>query len=203
MSYIDTFDHELVGFFGGIPVYHPLEEVVRASVTEFATSSSHLILGGGDGEHPAIIFTDLKMVVLKFLQILDGHLSAFDSISSSSRHLLDNFVEDEQCLYFPGWGLEHYHNFYKRCTSMAFVIPYNRMPDLTLFAWMLGSFGEFIYFAAPQLVKEFLPSIQDICDRVPSPLFYNVLIPPPGYPILGGRRRDNLGNIKWGVSFWS
>ncbi len=27
MSYIDTFDHEFVGFFGGIPVYHPLEIV--------------------------------------------------------------------------------------------------------------------------------------------------------------------------------
>jgi hypothetical protein len=34
MSYIDTFDHELVGFFGGLPLYHPLEVVSGTSVPE-------------------------------------------------------------------------------------------------------------------------------------------------------------------------
>lgn len=43
MSYIDTFDHELVGFFAGLPVYHPL--VVHEDATEFSCNPNQLLIG--------------------------------------------------------------------------------------------------------------------------------------------------------------
>jgi hypothetical protein len=68
MSYIDTFDHELVGFFAGLPLYHPLEAVMGSGGDEFGCTPLHLMLGGGDGEHPEVVLAlrDLGVpVVLK------------------------------------------------------------------------------------------------------------------------------------------
>ena len=74
MSYIDTFDHEFIGFIAGLPIYLPLETVTASDIpSEFGCSPQNLIIGGGDGEHPAIIVTDL----LKPLPI--------SSLSSSTR----------------------------------------------------------------------------------------------------------------------
>lgn len=35
MSYIDTVDYELLGFFAGLPLYHPLEVVAGSGSDEF------------------------------------------------------------------------------------------------------------------------------------------------------------------------
>ena len=44
MSYIDSYPHELVGYFGPVPVYRPLEDI-PGFVTE--TGSYLLVLFGG------------------------------------------------------------------------------------------------------------------------------------------------------------
>lgn len=58
VSYIDTFDNEFVGYFGGIPVYHPLE-VVPALPNEdpqhFACGPENLVIGDGPGAHLGIV----------------------------------------------------------------------------------------------------------------------------------------------------
>ena len=46
MSHIDSFKHELVGLFGGLPVYHPLEVIDG----DFRCDPTQLLLGGGSGE---------------------------------------------------------------------------------------------------------------------------------------------------------
>src|SRR5215472_2734996 len=41
MSYIDTFDHELVGVFAGLPLYHPWKRLtVRAAMNSSARQST-------------------------------------------------------------------------------------------------------------------------------------------------------------------
>jgi hypothetical protein len=47
MSYIDSFRHEFIGFFAGLPVYHPLEVVVDTA--NFSCTPQNLIMGGGSG----------------------------------------------------------------------------------------------------------------------------------------------------------
>src|SRR5690348_13967515 len=68
MSYIDTFDHEFVGFFVGLPLYHPTETVsAKRHADEFGCTTGELVLGGGPGEYPALLVTDPGGAVLHFL----------------------------------------------------------------------------------------------------------------------------------------
>ena len=70
MSYIDTFDNEFVGYFGGIPVYHPLE-VVPASPddpAQFACGPDNLVIGGGSGEWPGLVVKDAGETVACFVR---------------------------------------------------------------------------------------------------------------------------------------
>ena len=48
MSHIDSFKHEIVGLFGGLPVYHPLEDING----DFKCSTKQLVIGGGSGDQP-------------------------------------------------------------------------------------------------------------------------------------------------------
>ena len=58
MRYSDTFDNEFVGYFGGIPVYHPLEVVLAThddNPRDFACGPENLLICGGRGEYPGIV----------------------------------------------------------------------------------------------------------------------------------------------------
>jgi hypothetical protein len=68
MSYIDTFDHELVGFFAGLPLYRPLEIVAGSGGDEFGCTPLQLVLGGGSGEHPAVVLAQPRAAVVWYLQ---------------------------------------------------------------------------------------------------------------------------------------
>jgi hypothetical protein len=72
MSYIDTFDdtfdHGLVGFFAGLPRYHPLETVAGSGGDELGCTPRQLVLGGGSGEHPAVVLRQPPAAVMAFLQ---------------------------------------------------------------------------------------------------------------------------------------
>lgn len=55
MSYIDGFDHEIIGTLGYLPIYHPLEAIEGDGgwgAYDFNASPQNLVLGGGSGEHP-------------------------------------------------------------------------------------------------------------------------------------------------------
>lgn len=59
MSHIDSFKHEIVGLFGGLLVYHPLEDIQG----DFVCTPKCLLIGGGSGEHPALVIeSPLKAV---------------------------------------------------------------------------------------------------------------------------------------------
>lgn len=204
MSYIDTFDHEFVGFFMGLPLYHPTE-TVRASqhADEFGCSAGQLVLGGGPGEYPALVVTDPGGAVLHFLHFWLELSPEGRPASDVPSTALPEAPAVERCLCFAGWHVRDYANFAERCQSPAIPTPYNPEQHGLVEEWILGSLGEFIYFAMPELASETLRSLPDICRRVNRPIFYNVTILPPNYGAPAGRAHSATGDVVWGNYPWS
>ncbi len=181
MSYIDTFDHELVGFFGGLPLYHPLEVVSGTSVPgEFACSPSQLVLGGGDGEHPAIILHDAAGAVTIFVGLWFEAGNKQDDLSTEALAILDQAPTPTRCLKYADWELEKYASFFARCLSPAFPTPYRIERHMSMEGWFVASLGEFIYFSMPELATETVKLLHEADVRIHEPLFFNVTVPPPG-----------------------
>jgi hypothetical protein len=200
MSYIDTFDHELVGFFAGLPLYHPLEAVAGTGGSEFGCTPDQLVLGGGDGEHPAVVLAQPTIAVKMFLQAAwppDG-----PSLSEVAQRLLDDIPLLTECLQFASWSIEEYASFRERCRSSAFVTPYHDEQDGTLEEWVLRNLGEFVYFALPELAADVQTELAEVCAQVRRPHYFNVQILPPGYHAPAGRERTAAGDVVWGVSAW-
>lgn len=69
MSHIDSYDHSEVGLLFGIPLYHPLTEIDMDFGSPPANSSS-FILGGGSGEHSAMIIRHLNYCLFMYLEFI-------------------------------------------------------------------------------------------------------------------------------------
>jgi hypothetical protein len=201
MSYIDAFDHELVGFFAGLPLYHPLEAVTGSGGDEFGCTPRQLVLGGGSGEHPAIVLRQPPAAVAAFLQAaLPPDAPA---LAPESQQLLDDIPPFDECLHFAGWGIAEFVSFHDRCRTPTFVTSYNAEQDGALEAWVLCNLGEFVYFAMPELAPEVQTQLADVCAQVRRPHYYNVQILPPGYGVPAGRHRTASGDVIWGNYAWT
>ena len=75
MSHIDSFKHQLVGFFGCIRVYKALENING----DFQCKENDLILGGGSGEHSAMVLKNPFAAVAWFLDSEVDDLEMNDS----------------------------------------------------------------------------------------------------------------------------
>jgi hypothetical protein len=200
MSYIDTFDHELVGFFAGLPLYHPLEVVVGAGGDEFGCTPSQLVLGGSSGEHPAVVLTNPTAAAASFLQAAlppDG-----PPLSAEAQQFIDELPRSWECLHFAGWGIDDFVAFHERCIAPGFVTPFNAEQDRLVEDWVLRSLGEFVYFSMPELAPDVRAHLADVCARVSGPRYYNVQILPPGYAPPAGRYRAPSGTVIWGNYAW-
>ncbi len=215
MSYIDTFDHEFLGYFGGIPLYRPLAEVQGSlDAYDFGCSPEHLVLGGGSGEHPAIIVSELRAPVAHFLSHWmlartpeeDGAMEEVGKLIQDAggdvgewNRILDPLLHRPwgEFLHFAGWGADDYHAFGGHCRSAAFHTPF-APGEGALENWLAASLGEFAFFSLPEMVDiAHLPGARTVV----RPVYGNVLIPPPGYPTLGRQTRD--GRVIWGHSRWT
>jgi hypothetical protein len=201
MSYIDTFDHELVGFFAGLPLYHPLETVADSGGDEFGCTPRQLVLGGGSGEHPAIVLREPPAAVAMFLQAaLPPDAPA---LAPESQQFLDETPPLDECLHFAGWRIADFVSFQERCQALSFVRPYRVEQDGLLEEWVLCNLGEFVYFAMPELSPDVPTQLADICAQVRGPRYLNVQILPPGYAAPAGRRRSASGDVIWGAYAWT
>lgn len=77
MSYIDTLAHRRVGTLAGYPLYHVIVDHrsgrERGS-PEFSANARNLVLGGGSGEHPALVIHHLDQICrLYLLYAIDMH----------------------------------------------------------------------------------------------------------------------------------
>jgi hypothetical protein len=195
MSYIDTFDHELVGFFAGLPLYHPLEAVAGSGGEQFGCTPRQLVLGGGSGEHPAVVLRQPPAAVVAFLQAaLPADAPA---LAPESQQLLDDIPPFDECLHFAGWSIAYFMAFHKRCRAPSFVTPYDAEQVGALEAWVLRNLGEFVYFAMPEVAPDVPTQLADVCAQVRRPRYFNLQILPPGFAAPAGRRRTASGDGLW------
>lgn len=213
MSYIDTFDNEFVGYFGGLPVYHPLETVPNTPAVprDFGCSPDNLVIGGGAGEHPAIVIKSPSEAAMFFLKAFTAESNS--SLRPEQRALLqpivDNWWNDKSRLFtcpwartfdFAGWKVADYVKFATRCTSSALPRPFDSQIDERLEQWLAASMGEFTLLAMPELVPDVVARLGDSISCVYGGEYQNVLLVPPGYRTWG--RREIAGQVTWGISAW-
>ncbi|MBI5930744.1 MAG: hypothetical protein HY862_15650 [Chloroflexi bacterium] len=210
MSYIDTFDHELVGFFGRIPVYHPLVEHEGAGDGEFSCTPTQLVIGGGSGEHLGLVIPKPDAAVEWFISEWIDYIkedSKFpegiskDLLERWEKHLHKNLRLPKSILHYAGWSIETSHRFYEICTSRAFHRPFLPEQDRALENWLIASVGEFVFYAMPELAPTIETNYPDIRQHVKDFFYMNILLPPPGYPLPYGRKIVD-GKVVWGNSRW-
>jgi len=219
VSYIDTFDNEFVGYFGGIPVYHPLEVVPalpNGDPRRFACGPENLVIGGGPGEHPGIVVKAPGEAVVCFIrawldednpvlspeerQAIQPAVSAW--LDADARQSSNDMQRREwrHIFEFAGWQAADYVEFSTRCASRAFLRPFDPGEDDSLEQWLAASVGEFVLFAMPELAQEAIHRLGDLRRDVSGDIYKNVLLLPPGYPVWGRREVDN--QVIWGISAW-
>lgn len=223
MSYIDTFDNELVGFFAGIPLYHPLETVEeRAHADDFACSPDTIVLGGGSGEHPGIVVLRPDVVTAKFLAEMLNALPMClgkKELRECKQYIVMwtsvlkpyLFLEWSTVFDFAGWKRGDYRRFMSRCRSMKTETPFGCRKEQCLNGWLAASLGEFIFFSMPELSRGLISSLDATAQikswivRVGTGWLYrNVSLPAPNYPVSYGRKTVGgvaiFENYAWVVS---
>lgn len=194
MSHIDSFKHQIVGEFGGIPVYRPLETIAG----DFECTENQLMLGGGSGEHPVMVLKNPLAAVACFLHEEIPHLKLGEDMRALWESAIDSHItwDYSDILAFYDWDILTYHNFYEICTSDSLCNCY--MDDISIEKWLVLGFGEFVFYAMPELALE----IVSLLDR-PYQYFHhirynNIMLVPPNMPVYanGGNAFKSLPNIK-------
>jgi hypothetical protein len=204
MSYIDTFDHKYVGLFAGLPIYYSRLTVAGTGGTDFSCGPGNLVLGGGGGEHPALVFHRLDCLAMHFV------LHAVNENDKDDRPVNDQFrdfpiwdyldVPFAELFDFAGWSVRHYHGFYERCRSVAVVRPFGVDDYLSFEDWLAVCIGELVWFSFSELIEN-LTSVRAIYPSL-RPIANNVTIPPPGYPECYGRSQNEHG-VVWGDHYFT
>lgn len=182
MSHIDSFKHSIVGYFLGIPVYLPLEEING----DFQCTPEQLLIGGGSGEHPALVVADPPAAVARFLDEEIDSLNLDRERRAAWTAAYESFVEwnHENILRFPGWTVETHHAFYERCIGARAVNPYSTYRHTkSLEAWLVLGFGEFVFFSLPRLAEEIVMNLTDPYECFRHVRYSNVLAVPPNMPV--------------------
>ncbi len=218
MSYIDTFDNEFIGYFGGIPVYHPLEVVPpSADPRDFACGPENLVIGGGDGDYPGLVVKNVGETVNCFVRDWlerqkglyrdpdedKALLSLIDNWPGASLRKNPFWYQGywESVFEFAGWHLAEYVEFSTRCTSPAFPRPFVPVEHVknALENWLAASVGEFCLLAMPELAENAIQQLGDLRRHVDE-VYRNILLLPPGYR--GDGRREVNNQVIWGTSAW-
>lgn len=210
MSYIDTFDHEFVGYFGGIPVYRPLESVPSLpddDPRDFACGPENLVIGGGAGEHLGIVLKAPGDAVDYYMHAWLRYLELqYPEEHEALRPLIEAWravsapVDLRQVVAFAGWQVADYAEFSARCSSQAFLRPFDRREDASLEQWLVESLGEFVLLAMPELAADALARMGDLRGRITGGIYGNILLAPPGFATAGRQEVDH--HVTWGVSAW-
>ncbi len=200
MSFIDSYDHEYIGTLGYLPIYHPLQKITKSVDYDFNASPNNLVLGGGSGEHPALVVHKLECIAAHFLyeQLTDDE---DEQLSNIDTEYLDALVCEplDSIFEFCDWSIKDYTSLTQMVKSTAFMSPLGE--DQEVENWLCQSLGELIYFSLPDLNPEHerLESIFKNFEIHAN--VENVRCSPPGYPAPGGRKLVN-GKLIFGIHRW-
>jgi hypothetical protein len=174
---------------------------------DFGCTPSRLVLGGGGGEHPAMILADMAGAAAVFLRHAveswedtrqDWQPSKRASIRDGEWARLEAACDGwelPQRLRFPGWDLKTYADFRERCLSRAVPTPYDAAAHGSLEDWLVACLGELVYFSMPELIASPLSELPDTCTQVREPILCNVFIPPPGFRLPYGKVVTHTGKV--------
>jgi hypothetical protein len=181
MSHIDSFKHEIVGFLGYLPVYHPLEDIDG----DFICNPSQLLLGGGSGEHPALVIEDPTAAVAYFLHAI----LADEEKLAHWRKIIEPFLNFSlsELLTFYDWDIERYSSFHQMSKSNALPNPSD---GKNIEGWLVLGIGEFVFFSMPHLAKALMDQLKDPYQHFHHMLYNNIMVIPPNFPVYanGGNR---------------
>lgn len=187
MSHIDSFKHEIVGLFGSLPVYHPLEDIQG----DFVCTPKNLLLGGGSGEHPALVIESPLEAVAWFL---NNQFKALKNAElSPDRFPLKTKIDEwspiiapyltaslDDILTFYEWDIDTYNNFANLCKSDALPNP---LGDERLENWLILGIGEFVFFAMPELASEIMTKLENPYIYFKHDYYNNIMVIPPNFPV--------------------
>jgi hypothetical protein len=184
MSYIDSYKHEVVGLLAGVPVYHPLENIPGSTFAgfeeDFACSTKQLVVGGGSGEHPGVVLCNPEAAVAAFLLC---HRDIWNS-ERRERYLRDK-RDDTPRFVYAGWRSQDHDAFQKRCREHAWPNPFRADQGQDFETWLHLGFGEFIFYAMPQLANSLIETVAPLDRKPRTANFFHIMLFPPGIPPLG------------------
>jgi hypothetical protein len=187
MSYIDTLRHERLGSLLGLALYHPLEtrRAPRGSY-DFGCTPFNLVLGGGSGEHPALVVHQLEQLVhyylLYRLELLGEDRPDEDKDASGrlEARLLEALRPLQECYEFCGWTVEQVADLLPQARQACWSAPYDPDRHDSFEHWLAYCLGEFLWFMRPDLAGPVVPQLRAAEPRLAhwlSPLVMGSLAP--------------------------
>ena len=174
MSHIDSFKHEIVGHLGYLPVYHPLEEIDG----DFVCDTNQLVIGGGSGEHPALVIENLASAVAYFLNEEIGEIKELKSWEAIIAPFINYNLSD--LLTFYEWDIARYSSFHEMSKSDALPSPSN---GNDIERWLVLGIGEFVFFSLPHLAEELMSKLDNPYKHFRHMRYNNIMVIPPNFPV--------------------
>lgn len=151
MSYIDNFNHQEVGVVSGIQLYLAKQDITGE---DFQCKENQFIIGGGGGEHPAMVINNINQAVITYLIFIkdDADIDSFCLDSDEyDFHYLDNLIP-----FF--WTIKDFVNFYEMSKSEG----YNEDSNYQVEAWIGAKVGDIAFRNFPELID---PAILKIANK--------------------------------------
>jgi len=166
--------------FGYIPVYFSLQDIDG----DFQCKANSLFLGGGSGEHPVLVLLNPLSAVAWFLDEEIDDLELSDDEKSSWKKVYRKHLDWdlENNLKFYEWNIETSHNFFKMCKKGSLPNSYYSESN-SLENWLLLGFGEFIFFAMPELADEIVSELNTPYEKFAHMRYNNIMLIPPNIPV--------------------
>ena len=190
MSYVDTFMHEFVGNLNGLPIYHPLETNKDGAWgdADFSCTPENLIIGGGSGEHPALVIHGLESLVANYVILcIDKHTELNRGYPVPPESTLNRLYDlalfkESDNLEFCGWRMSHVSEFVENAKSKIHATPLDNPDEAE--EWIKLSIGEFVFYSMPDLnpYQDEILNLAGIKDGWELGYWMNnVTCPPPNY----------------------
>jgi hypothetical protein len=116
MSSIDSLEHAHVAKFFGLPIYWVLEEKPLSYLIDIDDDTTEVInqyylsIGGGSGEHPALVIKNDAVVyqlIRKLVDLEDVDDSSFDhQLISYAEHLQEQMITDDVIYGLRNWRID-------------------------------------------------------------------------------------------------